>query len=112
MDYHDDDFIMLQTIFGNLKPVICGYSYQYKSHRPEHTIYLCTEDKKGCRARIKLSNVDHRPLPHATRPHNHLPLTKGQVQALASRQKMTREIKQHEVSFIILVRSIILKKRI
>ena len=66
MDYHDDDFIMLQTIFGNLKPVICGYSYHYKSHRPEHTIYLCTEDKKGCRARIKLSNDDHRPLPHTS----------------------------------------------
>ena len=66
MDYHDDDFIMLQTIHGNLKPVICGYSYQYKSHRPEHTINLCTEYKKGCRAGIKLSNVDHRPLPHTS----------------------------------------------
>ena len=65
MGYHDDDFIMLQTIQGNLKPVICGYSYQYKSHRPEHTIYLCTEEK-GCRARIKLSNDDHRPLLHTS----------------------------------------------
>ena len=93
MDY-DDDFIMLQTIHGKLKPVVCGYSYMYKTERPLHTIFICTEDKNGCRARIKLSNIDHTLLPHETRPHNHLPLTKGQVQAMAARQRMTREIKQ------------------
>ena len=54
MDYNDDDFILLQTIHGNLKPVICGHSYMYKSHCPEYTIYPCTEDKKGSRALIKL----------------------------------------------------------
>ena len=61
---------------------------------PEHTVYRCTEDKNGCRACIKLSNNDYSLLPHETRPHNHLPLTRGQVDAMASRQKMTRDIKQ------------------
>ena len=61
------DFILLQTVHGNLKPVVMG---------------------------IKLSNNDYSLLPHDTRPHNHLPLTRGQVEGMASRQKMTRDIKQ------------------
>ena len=88
------DFILLQTVHGNLKPVVMGYQYMQKSKRSEHTIYICTQEKSGCRARIKLSNNDYSLLPHDTRPHNHLPLTRGKVEAMASRQKMTRDIKQ------------------
>ena len=74
-----DDFIMLKTIHGKKKPVVCGYQYYEKNVLTLHTIYLCTEEKKGCRARIKISNNDSTLLPHETRPHNHLPLTVGKV---------------------------------
>ena len=87
MDF-SDYFILFQTIHGNLKPIVMGYPYMQKAKHPGHTIYICTEEKNGCRARIKLSNNDYSLLPHETRPHNHLPLTRGQVEAMASRQKI------------------------
>ena len=84
------DFILLETIHGGLLPIVCGFPYAAKTPSSAHTMYLCTESKKGgCRARIKLSNSKpHHLLPHNTRPHNHLPLTVGQVEAKIARQKM------------------------
>ena len=90
------DFIMLETIHGGKLPIVCGFEYMAKRKNDSHTVYLCNENKKGCRSRIKISNSKpYQLLPHKTRPHNHLPLTVGQVEAKIARQKMTREIKQH-----------------